>query len=183
MGAILCSLVILLFLGRMADDVHRHFDIASVGLVAIVCLNYSGQTINVMTLAGLTLAIGPMIDSAIICLENTHRHLSLGATPRQAALLGASEVAMPELVSTLCTFLVLSPSGSDAGHGQIPFHADDPGGDVRHDGGLFPVAHPGSLLQRLPALGSSSAPAETSRNVEADPGEPGRAFCPLAADD
>jgi multidrug efflux pump subunit AcrB len=62
-----------------------------------------------MTLAGLTLAIGPMIDSAIICLENTHRHLSLGQLPKEAALNGASEVAMPELIATLCTFLVLAP--------------------------------------------------------------------------
>ena len=51
-----------------------------------------------MTLAGLSLAIGPLVDSAIICLENTHRHLGLGATPDEAAFLGASEVAMPELV-------------------------------------------------------------------------------------
>ena len=57
-----------------------------------------------MTLAGLSLAIGPLVDSAIICLENTHRHLGLGATPDEAAFRGASEVAMPELVATLCTF-------------------------------------------------------------------------------
>ena len=44
-------------------------------LACCVALYFTGQTINVMTLAGLTLAIGPMIDSAIICLENTHRHL------------------------------------------------------------------------------------------------------------
>ena len=74
-----------------------------------------------MTLAGMTLAIGPMIDSAIICLENTHRHLGLGATPHEAAFLGASEVAMPELVSTLCTFLVLSPLVLTPGLGQFLF--------------------------------------------------------------
>ena len=74
-----------------------------------------------MTLAGMTLAIGPMIDSAIICLENTHRHLGLGATPHEAAFLGASEVAMPELVSTLCTFLVLSPLVFTPGLGQFLF--------------------------------------------------------------
>ena len=74
-----------------------------------------------MTLAGLTLAIGPMIDSAIICLENTHRHLGMGVTPREAAFLGASEVAMPELVSTLCTFLVLSPLVLTPGLGQFLF--------------------------------------------------------------
>ena len=74
-----------------------------------------------MTLAGLTLAIGPMIDSAIICLENTHRHLGMGATTHEAAFLGASEVAMPELVSTLCTFLVLAPLVLHARHGQFLF--------------------------------------------------------------
>src|SRR5262249_23165155 len=77
--------------------------------------------INVMTLAGLTLAIGPMIDSAIICLENTHRYLSMGAPPDQAALDGASEVAMPELVSTLCTFLVLAPLALMPGMGRFLF--------------------------------------------------------------
>ena len=74
-----------------------------------------------MTLAGLTLAIGPLIDSAIICLENTHRHLGMGVTPREAAFLGTSEVAMPELVSTLCTFLVLSPLVLTPGLGQFLF--------------------------------------------------------------
>ncbi len=74
-----------------------------------------------MTLAGMTLAIGPMIDSAIICLENTHRHLGMGATTHEAAFLGASEVAMPELVSTLCTFLVLSPLVLTPGLGQFLF--------------------------------------------------------------
>src|SRR5262249_14126197 len=85
------------------------------------CLYLTGQTINTMTLAGLTLAIGPMIDSAIICLENTHRHLGMGVTPREAAFLGASEVAMPELVSTLCTFLVLSPLVFTPGRGNSLF--------------------------------------------------------------
>ena len=80
-----------------------------------------GQTINAMTLAGLTLAIGPMIDSAIICLENTHRHLGLGANSHDAAYLGASEVALPELVSTLCTFLVLSPLALMPGMGEFLF--------------------------------------------------------------
>ncbi|HMB03406.1 MAG TPA: efflux RND transporter permease subunit, partial [Isosphaeraceae bacterium] len=74
-----------------------------------------------MTLAGLTLAIGPMVDSAIICLENTHRHLGMGVRPMEAAFLGASEVAMPELVSTLCTFLVLAPLALMPGLGEFLF--------------------------------------------------------------
>src|SRR5262249_35776590 len=56
--------------------------------------------------------------SAIICLENTHRHLGLGASPEDAAFRGASEVALPELVSTLCTFLVLAPLAFMPGLGE-----------------------------------------------------------------
>ncbi len=120
-GAVLCSLVILLFLGQWRMTIIAILTLPLSVLVGIICLLYSGQTINVMTLAGLTLAIGPMIDSAIICLENTHRHLTLGASPKDAALNGASEVAMPELVSTLCTFLVLSPLALMPGMGRFLF--------------------------------------------------------------
>ena len=85
----------------------------------MIGLYATGNTINVMTLAGLSLAIGPMVDSAIICLENTHRHLGLGATPEEAAFRGASEVAMPELVASLCTLLVLAPLALMPGLGEF----------------------------------------------------------------
>ena len=99
-GAVLCSLVILLFLGQWRMTLIAIITLPLSVLVGIACLLYTGQTINVMTLAGLTLAIGPMIDGAIIVLENTHRHLTMGATPANAALDGASEVTMPQLVAT-----------------------------------------------------------------------------------
>jgi multidrug efflux pump subunit AcrB len=121
LGAILCSLTILFFLGQWRMTAIAVMTLPISVLSACVFLYATGQTINSMTLAGLTLAIGPMIDSAIICLENTHRHLGLGASPRDAAYLGASEVAMPELVSTLCTFLVLSPLALMPGMGEFLF--------------------------------------------------------------
>jgi multidrug efflux pump subunit AcrB len=121
LGAVLCSLVILLFLGQWRMTAIAIMTLPISVMAAIACLYFAGQTINVMTLAGLTLAIGPMIDSAIICLENTHRHLDMGATPNEAAFLGASEVAMPELVSTLCTFLVLAPLVLTPGIGRFLF--------------------------------------------------------------
>jgi multidrug efflux pump subunit AcrB len=121
LGAVLCSLVILLFLGEWRMTLIAIITLPLSVLVAIICLHYTGNTINVMTLAGLTLAIGPMIDSAIICLENTHRYLGLGKGPNEAALIGASEVAMPELVSTLCTFLVLLPLALVPGMGRFLF--------------------------------------------------------------
>src|SRR5205807_4665261 len=61
------------------------------------------------------------VDSAIICLENTHRHLGLGTHPKEAAFFGASEVAMPELVASCCTLLVLAPLALMPGLGKFLF--------------------------------------------------------------
>ena len=121
LGAVLCSLVILLFLGEWRMTAIAVMTIPVAVLGAIACLYGTGQTINVMTLAGLALAIGPLVDSAIICLENTHRHLGLGARPKEAAYLGASEVAMPELIASLCTLLVLLPLALMPGLGAFLF--------------------------------------------------------------
>jgi multidrug efflux pump subunit AcrB len=121
LGAILCSMVILVFLGEWRMTAIAVLTIPVAVLGAIACLYSLGQTINVMTLAGLALAIGPLVDSAIICLENTHRHLGLGAKPKEAAFLGASEVAMPELIASLCTLLVLLPLAMMPGLGAFLF--------------------------------------------------------------
>ena len=113
--------MILIFLGELRMTVIAIFTIPLSVLGAIIGLYATGNTINVMTLAGLALAIGPLVDSAIICLENTHRHLSLGDNLHDSAFLGASEVAMPELVSSLCTFLVLAPLALMPGTGVFLF--------------------------------------------------------------
>jgi multidrug efflux pump subunit AcrB len=109
LGAILCSLVILVFLGEWRMTMIAMLTIPVAILGALACLYATGQTINLMTLAGFALAIGPLVDNAIICLENTHRHLGLGAEPEEAAYLGACEVALPVLAASLCTLLVLLP--------------------------------------------------------------------------
>ena len=121
LGAVLCSLVILVFLGEWRMTVIAVMTIPVSVLAAVIFLNATGNTINVMTLAGLSLAIGPLVDSAIICLENTHRHLGLGSRPKEAAFLGASEVAMPELVASCCTLLVLAPLAFMPGLGTFLF--------------------------------------------------------------
>lgn len=121
LGAILCSLVILLFLGELRMTAIAGMMIPISVMAAMICLYYTGNTINVMTLAGLSLAIGPLVDSAIICLENTHRHLGLGASPAEAAYRGTSEVAMPALVACLCTSLVLAPLAFMPGLGEFLF--------------------------------------------------------------
>lgn len=121
LGAILCSLVILVFLGEWRMTIIAVLTVPVSVLGALVCLYYTGNTINVMTLAGLSLAIGPLIDTAIVCLENTHRHLGLGVAPAAAAFLGSSEVALPVLAASFCTFLVLAPLAIMPGTGQFLF--------------------------------------------------------------
>ena len=133
LGAVLCSLVILLFLGEWRMTVIAVLTLPISVLSALICLYYTGNTINVMTLAGLSLAIGPMVDSAIICLENTHRHLGLGATPAGGGLprgqrggharAGRHPLHVPGALA----------AGPDAGHGRVPVPADDAGRRVRHD--------------------------------------------------
>ncbi len=121
LGAVLCSLVILLFLGEWRMTLIAVITIPLSILAAIACLYAAGQTINVMTLAGFALAIGPLVDNAIICLENTHRHMSNGVGVEEAAYRGSSEVALPALVATLCTFLVLMPLILVPGIGEFLF--------------------------------------------------------------
>ena len=74
-----------------------------------------------MTLSGLAMAIGPLVDSAIISLENTDRHLERGTPLIRAALDGPSEVALPELVASLSTLMVLSPLALMPGSGSFLF--------------------------------------------------------------
>lgn len=121
LGAILCALVILLFLGDWRMTFIATLTIPIAVLTAIIGLYYTDNTINVMTLAGMALAIGPLVDTAIICLENTHRHLGLGVHPKEAALYGASEIAMPALVASCCTLLVLAPLAMMPGMGRFLF--------------------------------------------------------------
>jgi multidrug efflux pump subunit AcrB len=121
LGAVLCSLVILLFLGEWRMTLIAVLTIPIAVMAAVIGLHATGNTINVMTLAGLSLAIGPLVDSAIICLENTHRHAGLGVKPKEAAFFGASEVALPELVASCCTLLVLAPLALMPGLGAFLF--------------------------------------------------------------
>src|SRR5262249_30277635 len=81
----------------------------------------TGQTINAMTLGGLALAIGPLVDDAIVVLENTHRHHTLGKSKIKAAFDGAVEVTVPVLVATLTTIIVLCPIALMPGMGGFLF--------------------------------------------------------------
>jgi multidrug efflux pump subunit AcrB len=108
-GAILVSLMILIFLGNWRMTLIASMSLPLAILGAVIGLQTSGQTINVMTLGGLFLAIGPLVDNAIVVLENTHRHLEMGKTPIQAASDATTELTLPVIVATLALIIVLAP--------------------------------------------------------------------------
>ena len=91
-GAILVSIMILVFLGDWKMTVIASISLPLAVMGAIVGLNMSGNTINVMTLGGLFLAIGPLVDNAIVVLENIHRHLGMGKSAVQASLDAVAEL-------------------------------------------------------------------------------------------
>jgi multidrug efflux pump subunit AcrB len=78
-------------------------------LSSIIVLYLVGQTLNIMTLGGLALAVGILVDDATVTIENIERHIHLGSDLHKAILDGAGEIAVPALVSTLCICIVFVP--------------------------------------------------------------------------
>src|SRR5262245_14588113 len=120
-GACLVAAMILLFLGNWKMTFIAVLALPLAILCGIIGLSTTGNTINVMTLAGLFLAIGPLVDNAIVVLENTHRHHAMGKSPVRAAYDGASELTLPVLVATLATIIVLAPIALMPGLGGFLF--------------------------------------------------------------
>jgi multidrug efflux pump subunit AcrB len=120
-GAALVSIMILLFLGNVRMTMIAVMSIPLAILCSIIGLNFTGNTINAMTLGGLALAIGPLVDDAIVVLENTHRHHGLGKSKIKAAFDGAVEVTIPVLVATSTTIIVLCPIAFMPGMGGFLF--------------------------------------------------------------
>jgi multidrug efflux pump subunit AcrB len=120
-GAILVAIMILIFLGNWRMTVIATISIPVSLLGAIIGIYVTGNTINVMTLGGLALAIGPLVDDAIVALENTHRNYSLGKSRMRSALDGAIEVMVPVMVATCTTCIVLTPLALMPGMGGFLF--------------------------------------------------------------
>lgn len=120
-GALLVSIMILLFLGNWRMTLIASFSIPLALMGAVIGLHITGNTINAMTLAGLALAIGPLVDDAIVELENNHRNYHMGKSRVRAALDGCSEVMLPVLVATFTTVLVLAPLALMPGIGGFYF--------------------------------------------------------------
>ena len=109
LGLLLTGLMILLFLGSMRATVAVFLSIPLSALAMFIALALGGGTINTMILGGLALAFSRLIDDSVVVLENIFRHLEMGETPREAAIKGGREVAMPVLAATLTTAVVFLP--------------------------------------------------------------------------
>ncbi len=108
-AAALTALMILLFLGSWRSTVIIALSIPLSVLTSIAVLSALGETINLMTLGGLALAVGILVDDATVAIENIHRHMAAGKPLDDAILDGAQEIAMPAFVSTLCICIVFVP--------------------------------------------------------------------------
>jgi multidrug efflux pump subunit AcrB len=108
-AACLTAVMILLFLGSWRSTLIIAISIPLSILTSIILLSALGETINIMTLGGLALAVGILVDDATVTIENIHGFLSRGKETEEAILLGAEQIAVPALVSTLSICIVFVP--------------------------------------------------------------------------
>jgi CzcA family heavy metal efflux pump len=108
-AAALTAVMILVFLGSWRSTLIIAISIPLSILTSIIILGLIGETINTMTLGGLALAVGILVDDATVTIENIERFLEEGHSLRDAILEGASQISVPALVSTLCICIVFLP--------------------------------------------------------------------------
>lgn len=110
LGAILTGLMVLLFLGDRRGALIVVMTIPIALLSSVIILNLIGQTINIMTLGGLALAVGILVDEATVTIENIHRHLEKGKPKAQAILDGCKEIVTPKLLILFSILAVFAPA-------------------------------------------------------------------------
>jgi multidrug efflux pump subunit AcrB len=110
LGAILTGLMVLLFLRDWRSSLVVIITIPVSVLGAVFFLKLANQTINIMTLSGLALAIGILVDQATVTIENIHQHLEMGKNKKQAILDACSEISFPLLLILLCILAVFAPA-------------------------------------------------------------------------
>lgn len=108
-AAVLTAVMLLLFLGNWRTTVIIAISIPLSIFCSLIVLYLLGETINIMTLGGLALAVGILVDDATVTLENIERHLHMGKGLYEAIMEGAGEIAVPAFVSTLCICIVFVP--------------------------------------------------------------------------
>src|SRR5229473_3631073 len=108
-AALLTAVMILIFLGDWRPTIVISISIPLSIFVSIIMLGAIGETINIMTLGGLALAVGILVDDATVEIENIERNLAMGKEMKQAILDGAQQIAVPAFVSTICISIVFVP--------------------------------------------------------------------------
>lgn len=108
-AACLTAAMILLFLGSWRSTLIIAITIPLSVLAALIALSALGETLNIMTLGGLALAVGVLVDDATVAIENITHHREMGKPLEQAILDGSAQIALPTLVSTLCICIVFLP--------------------------------------------------------------------------
>ena len=108
-AAALTGLVVLLFLGSWRATVIIATSIPLSILTAIICLHWLGESINIMTLGGLALAVGILVDNATVMIENIDTHMAMNKPFETAIIDGANQILIPTLVATLCIAIVWLP--------------------------------------------------------------------------
>ncbi len=109
MAAALTGLLILLFLGSWRSTLVVVTSIPLAIMFSIIMLSVLGYSLNLMTLGGLALAVGILVDDATVTIENIHRHMGMGKGLRQSILDGSQQIVVPALVSMLCICIVFLP--------------------------------------------------------------------------
>ena len=120
-AAALTALMILLFLGSWRSTLIIAVSIPLSVLSSLAILSLLGETINIMTLGGLALAVGILVDDATVTIENVERHLASGEELEDGILKGAGEIALPAMVSTFCICIVFVPMFSLSGVARYLF--------------------------------------------------------------
>jgi multidrug efflux pump subunit AcrB len=109
LATVLTAAMILLFLGSWRSTLIIAISIPISILSSVIALGAAGQTINIMTLGGLALAVGILVDNATVTIENIERHLEEGKVLKDAILVGAEQIGTPLLLSTMCICVVFLP--------------------------------------------------------------------------
>lgn len=110
LGAVFTGIVIFLFLGDTRGAIIVVFTIPIAILSAVSVLHLLGQTINIMTLSGLALSIGILVDEATVTIENIHQHMEMGKSRARAIIDALYEISIPKLLILLCILAVLTPA-------------------------------------------------------------------------
>ena len=156
-AACLTALMILVFLGSWRSTVIIAVSIPLSILISIIVLSALGETINIMTLGGLALAVGILVDDATVAIENINWHLEQGKPLEQAILDGAEQIAIPAFVSTHLHLHRVRADVLPHRRRAVSVRADGRSGRVRDARVVRPVANAGADDGEVPAEGARAA--------------------------